>query len=129
MIDEMWIGKENLRMMPRCLIWTSEWIVTFFSEIKNTGTAAGLRVQNNEFSFGQVKFQDPRDIKLMSRRQLDVRSSVQEGCGLEERFGSHQHHVKGLSSGNSGESSKIHFVTYRPNKRPGNSVCKGYIFL
>lgn len=44
MIDKIWMGIENLRMMPRCLVWTSEWIVIPFSEIKNTEAPAGLRV-------------------------------------------------------------------------------------
>lgn len=57
MIDEIRMGKENLRMMPRCLVWTSEWTVLSFSKIKNTGEAASLRVQNNEYVFEQVKFQ------------------------------------------------------------------------
>lgn len=39
MIDKIWTGMENLRMMLRCLIWTSEWIVTSSSEIKNTEAA------------------------------------------------------------------------------------------
>ena len=42
-------------MMPRCLVWTSEWSY-ILSKIKYTEKAAGLRVQNKGYSSRQVKF-------------------------------------------------------------------------
>lgn len=69
-------------------------------------------------------------IKLMSTRQLDTWASALEGgVDWKKRLGSHQHHVKGLSGGNSSESSKIHFISNRPNKYPEFFVCKWYISL
>ena len=55
MINKIWV-RENFRMMPRCLVWTSEWSY-ILSKIKYTEKAAGLRVQNKGYSSRQVKFQ------------------------------------------------------------------------
>lgn len=70
MIDKMWVGEENLKMMPGHLVWTSWWIVISFNKIKNTEVGAGLRVQNNEYCLGQA------ELKVSVDYQSDVQWAV-----------------------------------------------------
>ena len=46
MIDKMWVGEENLKMMPGHLVWTSWWIVISFNEIKKYMQKETKKVEN-----------------------------------------------------------------------------------
>jgi hypothetical protein len=71
LVDKLWGEKENLRPMPRFFVWTAEWIVIAFSEIKNMEATAGLRV-HEKMSTTLAKFQESEGYQVMSTRQLHI---------------------------------------------------------
>lgn len=112
----MWVGKDNLRMMPRCLVWTSEEIVisSAKSNVQKQQQVWECKIMST--ALDKLSFWCLVAIKVLSTRQLDIwASALDGGVDWKKRLGSHQHLVKGLSSGNSSESSKIHFISNRPN--------------
>lgn len=71
--------KENLRIMSRCLIWTSKWIVTSWgkSNIQKQQQAWEYKIMST--ALDRLSFRCLRDIKVICTRQLDIWSSAQEG--------------------------------------------------
>lgn len=79
MINNMWVGKGNLRMIRRWLVWTSEWIVTSSAKANIQKWQQVWECKIMSTALDKLSFRCLTDIKVMSTRQLDIWAIAQEG--------------------------------------------------